>query len=238
MSGSKSLPPGDAQSVQPLELSVHTLPAPEALVGGERTSRGRWMMIFVVLLCALPVIASYFTFYVIQPRGQASFGELIVPAREMPAALPLRQLDGRAVDAAGLKGQWLLVVVDGGSCVADCEQHLLIQRQLREMLGRERERLDKLWLIADEAALKPALQESLSTTPAMSMLRTDAEQLSAWLQPATGHSLSQHFYLIDPMGRWMWRSPPQPKVDDAQKIKRVLDKLLRSSSSWDQAGRP
>lgn len=216
---------------------MHTLPAPEALVAGERTQRGRWMMAFVVLLCALPVIASYFTFYVLQPRGQA-FGELIHPARELPAALPLRTLDGAAVAPASLKGQWLLVVVDGGSCVADCEPHLFMQRQLREMLGRERDRLDKLWLIADEAPVAPALRASLEAAPGTTVLRTDAAALAAWLQPATGHGLGQHLYLVDPMGRWMWRSPAQPTADDAQKIKRVIDKLLRASGSWDRAGRP
>lgn len=216
---------------------MHGLPAPDALVASERTQRGRWTMAFVVLLCALPVIASYFTFYVIQPRGQA-FGELIHPARELPAELPLRTLEGRPVAAASLKGQWLLVVVDGGSCVADCEPHLFMQRQLREMLGRERDRLDKLWLIADDAPVSPELRKSLEASPGMHLLRTDAERLAGWLQPATGHGLGQHLYLVDPMGRWMWRSPAQPGKEDAQKVKRVIDKLLRASGSWDKAGRP
>lgn len=231
MSGSNSSPPAaDA----PLELSVHTVPAAAALAGAESSARGRWMMAFVVLICALPVIASYFAFYVLKPRGDA-YGELIHPAVDLPANLPLRTLDGQAYAPERLRHQWLIVVVDGGSCVGDCEQRLYLQRQLREMLGRERERVDKLWLVVDDAAPAPALRQSLEATPAMTVLRTDRDALAAWLKPAAGQSLTSHLYIVDPLGRWMWRSPVRP---EPQRIKRDLDKLLRASSSWDQPGRP
>ena len=45
--------------------------------------------------CAAPVIASYFTFYVIKPQGRA-YGELITPTVDVPADLALR-LDLEAV---------------------------------------------------------------------------------------------------------------------------------------------
>ncbi len=192
------------------------------------------MMAMVVFLCALPVIASYFTFYVIQPRGQG-YGELISPAVELPADLPLRTLDGKPVTPASLKQQWMLVVVDGGSCVGGCEEHLYMQRQLREMLGKERDRVDKLWLVVDDAPIQPALQTSLSQSPAMTVLRTDREALAKWLQPAQGQSLTGHLYIVDPMGRWMWRSPLRP---DPQRVRSDLQKLLRASNSWDLPGRP
>jgi hypothetical protein len=233
MSGSKSFPAAD-QPDAPLDLSVHRLPAAAGLAATERTSRGRWMMLFVVLLCAAPVIASYFTFYVLKPRGEA-YGELIHPAQPMPADLRLKTLDGQAVAADSLQQQWLLVVVDGGSCVAACEQHLFLQRQLREMLGRERDKLDKLWLVVDDAPIDAKLRASLEATPAMSVLRADAQQLAAWLQPAAGQSVTSHLYLIDPLGRWMWRSPTQA---EPQRLKRDIDKLLRAAASWDKPGRP
>src|SRR5262249_58626355 len=31
--------------------------------------RGRWMMLLIALICAAPVIGSYFTYYVIKPTG-------------------------------------------------------------------------------------------------------------------------------------------------------------------------
>jgi hypothetical protein len=234
MSGSKSsLADAPAPEV-PLDMAVHAQAPVDDLMRDERTARGRWMMAMVVFLCALPVIASYFTFYVIQPRSQG-YGELITPTVKLPADLPLRTLDGQRILAASLKQQWLLVVVDGGSCVGECEEHLYMQRQLREMLGKERDRVDKLWLVVDDAPIKPALQTSLSQSPAMTVLRTDRDALAKWLQPAQGQSLTGHLYIVDPMGRWMWRSPLRP---DPQRVRSDLQKLLRASNSWDLPGRP
>ena len=236
MSGSKYSSPGDADP-HALDLTVHVAAEDEAvraLNQMEQTRRGRIMMVVVVLLCALPVLASYFTFYVIKPQGQA-YGELIAAQPELPAGLPLRTLDGQAVAASSLHQQWLLVVVDGGSCVGDCETRLYMQRQLREMLGRERDRLDKVWLVTDEAPIQPALREAVSATPATTVLRVPAEALGQWLQPAAGQSMAAHLYLVDPMGRWMWRSPVNP---DPMKVKKDLDRLLKASVHWDKAGRP
>lgn len=236
MSGSNSSSPDDV-SAHGLDLTVHASPTDEAVVAlrdAERTRRGRIMMVVVVLLCAFPVLASYFTFYVVKPKGQA-YGSLINPSVQMPVDLPLRNLAGEVVPAASLRHQWLLIVADGGSCVADCESHLYMQRQLREMLGRERERLDKVWLVTDDVPIQPALREALAAHPSATVLRVPADVLGQWLRPDTGQSLSGHLYLVDPMGRWMWRSPPRP---DPMRLKKDLDRLLKASVSWDQPGRP
>jgi hypothetical protein len=233
MSGSNSFPTGDNAEPEALALSVHASPAATSLVSDPRTRRGRRIMITVWLLCALPVIASYLTFYVFKPSGQA-YGDLQRPTSDMPTQLHLRQLDGQAVDVQGLKGQWLLIVIDGGSCLEGCEDRLFMQRQLREMLGRDRDRLDKVWLVVDDAPIQPKLRESLEATPAMHILRADREALAAWLKPATGHSLADHLYLVDPMGRWMWRAPVKA---DPQRVKKDLSKLLKAANSWDQPGR-
>jgi hypothetical protein len=236
MSGSKFSSPSDAETPA-LDLTVHGAPQPDAVQAlgqMERTRKGRIMMVVVVLLCALPVLASYFTFYVLKPQGNA-YGELIAQQPELPSDLLLTTLDGKPVDPKSLHHQWLLVVVDGGSCVAQCETHLYMQRQLREMLGRERDRLDKLWLVTDDAPIKPALREALAAHPSTTVLRVPAEALSRWIEPGTGQALSAHLYLVDPMGRWMWRSPAQP---DPMKIKKDLDRLLKASVHWDKAGRP
>ncbi len=221
----------------PLDMTVLTAPSQGelgALGELEQTRRGRRMMLIVVLLCALPVIASYFTFYVLQPRGSA-YGELINVQPELPLDLPLKDLQGRSVPASSLRHQWLLVVVDGGSCVSPCEGHLYMQRQLREMVGRERDRIDKVWFVTDDMPIKPELRAALAAPPSTTVLRVPAEALAKWLKPATGQPMAAHLYLVDPMGRWMWRAPPQA---DPVRIKGDLTKLLKASASWDEPGRP
>ena len=45
-------------------------------------------MLLVLLVCAAPVIASYFTYYVVRPEGRRNYGELIEPQRPFPPPSP------------------------------------------------------------------------------------------------------------------------------------------------------
>jgi hypothetical protein len=197
------------------------------------TVAGRWKLLAVLLVCAAPVIASYFTYYVIRPEGRRNFGELIDPQRPLPA-MATQTLDGRSGELAALKDQWLLLSVAGGACDARCERNLYFQRQLRESLGKEKERLDRVWLINDEAAVPAALQPALT---ASTVLRVAPAALAQWLEPAAGQRLQDHLYLVDPLGNWMMRFPADMDAAAAAKAKRDLDRLLRASAGWDKEGR-
>lgn len=239
---------------EPLGLTVHSLPAPQEVLASDaqRTARGRLRMLVVLLVCAAPVVASYLTYYVIRPDARRSHGELIEPQRSLPA-ITATALDGQPVTLTSLKGQWLLVSVASGACDAACEQHLFIQRQLREGLGKDKERVDWVWLVDDAQPVRESLRPALSQA---TVLRVDAAQLAQWLAPAPGRGLSEHLYLVDPMGNWMMRFPavsqPTRTADSAQpapgvlkgidtaaaaKTKRDIERVLRASASWDLPGR-
>lgn len=232
MSGSNLSAPGSAVNPpEPVSFAVHSLPDPRAV---PQQRAGRWKMLLVLAMCAAPVVASYFTFYVVKPSGSA-YGELIAPAVDMPADLSLTDLQGQPVSPAALRGQWLLAVVHGSGCPAACERQLFVQRQLREMLGKERPRVDKLWLIPDTGTPRPEVLAAVSQKGAeVTVLRVPADQLAAWLKPADGRTLSDHFFIIDPMNRWMERAPAEP---DPKKLQADLSKVLKASASWDTAGR-
>lgn len=234
MSGSNSFVPS-ASTVEgdPVALTVHSQPSPVAVAAGPRTRAGRLRMLLVMAICAAPVVASYFTFYVIKPHGHA-YSDLITPTRDIPADLSLTDLKGQPVRAESLKGQWLLTLVQPGACDLACDHMLFMQRQLREMLGKERDKVDKVWLIPDDQPLPAGLAKAVNDAPAVTVLRVPAQQLQAWLQAAPGHQLNEHLFLIDPMGRWMMRTPAQP---DPIAVKKDLERLLRASASWDQPGR-
>jgi hypothetical protein len=218
----------------PLSFTVHTMPVPELADAARRTARGRLKMLLVLAVCAAPVVASYFTYFVIRPEGRSNYSELIEPARPMPADLPLTDLAGNAVAAEMLKGQWLMLVVSGGACDDTCERLLWVQRQLRETLGRDKDRVDKIWLINDGAEPRPETLKAVTTVAPATVLRVPATALSAWLQPAAGRRLEQHMAIIDPMGNWMMRVPDDPEPG---RLKRDVEKLLRASASWDLPGR-
>lgn len=217
---------------EPLSLTVHSMPRLDqaSAASAAHTRSGRIKMLLLLLVCAAPVIASYFTYYVIRPEGRRNYGELINPQRPLPAFTAL-DVKGQPVPLTSLKNQWLLVSVAGSSCNDACQQHLYLQRQLRETLGKEKDRLDWVWLRTDATPLTPDLQQA---TTAAVVLQVDRAQLDAWLQPAAGQQLEDHLYLIDPLGNWMMRFPAQL---DAKQAKRDLDRLLRASAFWDAAGR-
>jgi len=247
MSGSESSVPASSAASEAglLSFSVHSLPTPSPAAGDRaRTRRGRWSMLAVLLVCAAPVVASYLAyFFGMRPRSQTNYSELIVPARPLPTRLHFTRLDGTGVPADALRRQWLLVVVSGGACDGVCEHQLWLQRQLHESLGAEKDRVDKVWLIDDEATPRPQTLSAINaaeggvhaaTIAAATVLRVDRSALASWLEPAPARRLEDHFYIVDPNGDWMMRSPPDA---DPVRLKRDIDKLLRVSAGWDRPGR-
>ncbi len=220
---------------QPLGLTVHSMPSPAQVLDGQanRTRGGRWKMLAVMLVCAAPVIASYFSYYVFRPDGRRNFGELINPQRSLPD-LNTSGLEGQTVNLRTLKGQWLLVNVASGSCDELCNQNLYLQRQMRESLGKDKDRLDRVWLVTDDKPIDAKLQTALLGA---TVLRVSPGGLSSWLQPSSGQILADHLYVVDPMGNWMMRFPAKMDAPSAAKAKRDLERLLRASASWDTAGR-
>ncbi len=215
-------------------LTVHAMPTPDQAAVLQRSRMGRWKMVFILLICASPVIASYLTYYLIRPEGRRNFGELITPARPLPE-LQATGLDGAPVALNALKNQWLLVSVAPAACDAVCQENLYFQRQMRESLGREKERMDRVWLVSDNGEVSVMLAPALEGA---TVLRVPADRLAAWLAPAAGHQLAEHLYVVDPMGNWMMRFPAKLDLATAAKAKKDLERLLRASSSWDQPGRP
>ena len=108
-----------------------------------RSSRIKLMLLFLV--CAAPVIASYFTYYVIRPEGRRNYGELIQPQQPLPA-FHATDMQGQVVPLTSLTHQWLIISVADSACNTQCEQHLYLSRQLRESLGKDKDRMDWVWL--------------------------------------------------------------------------------------------
>jgi hypothetical protein len=242
MSGSKLSDPIPSSKNQvepavdaPLGLTVHSMPTPAdvALTDGARTRVGRWKMLFVLLICASPVIASYWTYYVLRPEGRRNFGELIQPQRPLPA-VSTASLTGESSSLTALKGQWLLISVASGGCDAPCQQRLYFQRQLRETLGKDKDRLDRVWLIQDDEPVSPSLMPALIQA---TVLRVKAQDLTEWLSPGKGELVENHLFLVDPLGNLMMRFPANMDVTGAAKAKRDIERVLRASAFWDTPGR-
>ncbi|AIY39772.1 putative transmembrane protein [Collimonas arenae] len=199
-------------------------PANPATAGGKQRQSGRWKLFAVIAVCAAPMIASYFTYYVIKPQSRTNYGALIDPRDYPIPELGSTTLDGKPESLDAYKGKWLMVQVDGSDCQKACQDKLYEMRQLRLMQGKEMERIERVWLITDDQPLQTMVMREYDGTK---LLRVKPELLKAWLPVDADTSAADHIYLIDPLGHLMMRFP---KDADPNKVKKDLSKLLRASS--------
>ena len=187
---------------------------------------GRWKLLAVVAVCAFPIIASYVTYYIIKPSGRNNYGALIDP-RQYPipeAKLQVTELDGKPSPLAQFKGKWVMLQAGPSDCQEACKKQLFAMQQLRLTQGKERERIERVWLITDPQPIDTIVMREYDGT---NMLRVNDAALKAWLPVEPGGKLEDHLYLIDPLGNLMMRFP---KDADPTKVKKDIAKLLKASA--------
>ena len=176
-------------------------------------------MFLIAALCLAPFIAAYVAYFYWQPHGGANYGELI-PARTLIDP-PLRLLDQHTFKLSALRGKWVLLQLDRAECDAYCRTKLYDMRQVRLAQGREMERVERVWLILDEAPLETLLMREYDGTR---MLRAGGSPIVGAFPPVGG--AREHIYLIDPHGNLMMRFP---KDADPRRMYKDLARLLRAS---------
>jgi cytochrome oxidase Cu insertion factor (SCO1/SenC/PrrC family) len=186
--------------------------------------RARWKLFGILLVCAAPIILSYFTYYVIKPSSRTNYGTLIDPRDYPIPSLGTSTLDGKPAALADYKGKWIMLQVDRGACPETCRKKLYDMRQLRLTQGKEMDRIERVWLITDAEPLDTLLMREYEGTR---LLRAKADLVQAWLPVESGTVAADHIYMIDPLGNLMMRFP---KDADPNKIKKDLNKLLKASS--------
>ncbi|MBK1890102.1 cytochrome C oxidase subunit I [Undibacterium sp. 14-3-2] len=197
-------------------------------------TKGRWKLFIVLAVCAAPMIASYLAYYVIKPEGRTNYGTILDPR-----LYPMPELHARLLGAGdandtnnadkqnGLmayRGKWIMLTIDSGSCDAACQKKLYDLRQLRLAQGKEMDRIERVWAVVDEQPVDTLL---LREYDGMHVLKADADALKKWLPTEDGSQISEHIYMIDPLGNLMMRFP---KNADPNKIKKDISKLLRASA--------
>lgn len=204
-----------------MEAKVDLEPTAE---GANKRGRGRWMLLLVLLVCAAPLIASYFTYYVVKPEKRNNYGTLIDQRAHPVPAMATTTLDGRSTPLQQFKGKWVMLMTGSGSCSEECRKQLFAMRQLRLMQGKEMDRIERVWLITDREPLDTLIIREFDGTH---MLRADAAIVKTWLPADAGTTSDQHIYLIDPLGHLMMRFPANP---EPRKVYKDIYKLLKASA--------
>ena len=198
-----------------MSLSASSEPIPGAT---EDRRRGRRIAFVILALCAAPTVAAWLAYFVWQPQSRLNYGELI---EARPISDPeLRRLDGSAFRLSQLRGRWVLLQIDSGACAEGCGKKLLYMRQARLAQGKDAERIERMWLLADAAPPDAAL---LRDHEGLRVARAPGPLLAEF--PAA-RSPYYHIYVLDPLGKLMLRFPSDP---DAQRMVKDLARLLRAS---------
>lgn len=185
----------------------------------QRKKRGRlslWLMAFIAIA---PVLGAYALYYWWTPTSFTNYGQLLPPTPITDVIV--RRPDGTEVALDTLKGKWLLLMVDAGACGDFCREKLYKMRQVRLTQGKEMERIERVWLVDDDAAVAPAIASEYEGTL---ILSARGMTLGSRL-PATA-SVRDHIYVVDPLGNLMMR---YPRDADPSKMKKDVTKLLKVS---------
>jgi len=190
-------------------------------------------LVLLVLVCLAPLLFALLAYYVpaldLRPVQQTNYGTLVQPQRPIPAAtdLRLRTLDGQAFDLRTLRGKWLLLAADQALCPPDCARKLFILRNSHASQGKNVDRIQRVWLILDDAPVPDAVRSAYAGTV---FLRADPVQAAAFLTPevetTNAHVLTDSMWIIDPLGNLMLQFPPDA---DPVKVRKDIAKLLFSS---------
>jgi hypothetical protein len=190
-----------------------------------RTRRGRIQMLLLLLVCASPVIASYFIYYVIKPQGgKTNFGTLVYPAQEFNNAW----LDVR------LQGKWTLLIARPASeCqIKDekCIEALFLMRQARVAMGRESNRVQLVWVNTDGTTVDPEVQKAYDERGAgmkVALLSANSKfraEFEVWLNK---EGAGKDIQLLDPSPAKMMLFPVTNSPKEFSSLKKDLEKLLK-----------
>lgn len=171
-------------------------------------------IVLIVLIALAPVVASYAVYYFWTPEKQVNYGKLY--ATPAPA-IAGRRVNGEPFALSDVRGRWAIVTVAPAACGAACKANLYAGRQARTMQNAERDRVARVWLVTDDAALP---QDVLAEHPDVVVVRAGPSAVTALPERTRGS------YLIDPLGNLVLAWPDDP---DIKAVAHDLGRLLRAS---------
>ena len=145
--------------------------------------------------------------------GGTNKGALLQPFVNLGEALPASRIHEI------VEHQWLMVYSNTGLCGSECESSLLTLRQTRLMLGKEMDRVERVFLHGDTAPDTVFIEEQ--HTGLKTITDTGLGELLEGKRPVNLDNGG--IFLIDPLGNLVMYFPPNldPK-DTVSDIKHLL----------------
>ena len=187
-------------------------------INDRKPGRGRLQLVLIAAVFFGPLLFATWLYYggdAIQPTGRSNHGELLEPIVNLRDRLPESAL------YAENDGHWLLLYANDGTCDDACAQALYTIRQSRLMLGREMERVRRIFLHGEtppDTLLIVGEHDGLVTLEDAALGGILATKLPAGVEPGG-------YYLIDPLSNLvMYFRPginPSDMVDDIKHLLRL-----------------
>jgi hypothetical protein len=178
--------------------------------------KGRIQLFLIAAVFLGPLLVAGWLYYrgeSMQPSGRANHGALLEPIVSLKAELPDSPLHEYN------PGHWLLVYEQQGACDSACRQGLYTIRQSRLMLGKEMDRVGRIFLHGES----PPDTVFLSAEH-KGLVSLRDRSLSDLLENKRPSELAASgYFLIDPLGNLvMYFHPEIDPGDMVDDIKRLL----------------
>ena len=182
--------------------------------------KARLQFVFVAFFFVGPLIAAawlYFQGGSAQPAGRTNHGALLEPIVNLGDEVPESEI------LPHYEQSWLLLYSNYDACAAPCREALYTLRQSRLMLGKEMDRVKRVFLHGDTAPDKVFLAEEHQ-----GLITIGDGSLRRLLQNKRPTDLpTGGYFLIDPLGNLvMYFQPGLDPADMVDDVKHLL-KLSR-----------
>ena len=179
-----------------------------------RARFGRLKLTGLALIWFAPLILATWRYITgnLVPESRSNFGALIEPVIELREVLPA----SRALVVGD--GKWLMVLAVSTDCGDACREALFRLRQTRLMLGREMDRVIRVFLHGETAPDTLFIEEEHAGLETF-----NDNELATLLEGARpGDQTPGGIYLVDPLGNLVMYFPPEldPRemVDDIEHL--------------------
>lgn len=181
--------------------------------------RDQKLLLVLAVIFFLPLLASWLWFLNVddfRPQGSVAHGTLVQP---------VRVLEGYPEGVAVLRGRWVMVYVGTPDCDEQCRDRLYGARQVDTALGRDANRVERLYLVVGGSPGDPAFLEAEHPRLHTAQLSADDPWLSAFDLGDGAPSTTGRVYLVDPLGNLMmfWPADAEHRdfFDDLKRLLRV-----------------
>ena len=186
----------------------------------EQQNTGRKQFLLLGLFFLGPLVLAFIIYYGFdwRPAGSTEHGELL----KSPVVLPDLDLgEGRAGELPKFRRRWSLIVLMDDGCDDVCQAVLYETRQVRKALSRERDRTQRVMLIAGEFD-----RATVELQHPDLIILTEGTPTAEIVDSAFADLDRSYIYLADPLGNLMMRFPRDTAMKE---IHTDLKKLLKRS---------